>query len=115
MKEIQKEKFDKTVRSARVKFLLTYFGHSNNMTVGGEWNGKRIGDPRELTDEQLVLLWQLVNQAQIMLAKEQARRDLLPEEIKRMYEEDWKAMETQQTEEGTALEEPGKERKEGEG
>lgn len=109
MKEIQKEKFDKTVRAARVKFGLTYFGHSNNMTVGGEWNGRSISDPRELTDEQLVLLWQLVNQAQIMLAKEQARRDLLPEEIKRLYE-DGAAMAAKKAEEGAALEEPDKER-----
>lgn len=38
-----------------------------------------------MTDEQVTLLWQLVNSALGMLVKEQMRRDLLPEELAKMY------------------------------
>ena len=38
-----------------------------------------------MTDEQVVLLWQLLNSALGILAEEQMRRDLLPEEIAKMY------------------------------
>ena len=86
MKQIDKEKFKRTAEKARVQFGLTYWGKSNNMRVGCKWNDKAV-DLDGLTDEQVVLLWQLVNSALGMLAKEQVKRDLLPEEVARLYRE----------------------------
>lgn len=86
MKELDKDKFKKMVRKARVKFGLTYFGWSNKMTVWARWNDKDV-DLSNMTDEQVVLLWQLANSAVGVLAKEQMRRDLLPEELKKMYQQ----------------------------
>lgn len=86
MKQIDKEKFQQTVEKARVKLGLAYYGHSNNMTVGVNWNGKQVS-PNKLTDEQLTLLFQLANKMCSILGKEQVKRDLLPEEIKKLYAE----------------------------
>lgn len=83
-KELDREKFGKVLERARVRFGLTYWGKSNNMRVGCQWNDKSM-DLDRLTDEQVVLLWQLVNSAQEMLVKEQLKRDLLPEEVARVY------------------------------
>lgn len=86
MKELDKDKFQKMTRRARVKFGLTYFGWSNKMTVGARWDDKDVG-LNKMTDEQVVLLWQLVNSALGILAKEQIRRDLLPDELKELYQQ----------------------------
>lgn len=74
------------LEKARVQFGLTYWGKSNNMRVGCKWGDKSV-DLDKMTDEQVVLLWQLVNSALTMLAKEQMRRDLLPKELVKMYRE----------------------------
>lgn len=84
MKQIDKDKFQQIVAKARVKLGLVYYGKSNNMTVGVNWNGKQM-NPNDLTDEQLTLLFQLSNQMCSILGKEQAKRDLLPDEIKELY------------------------------
>lgn len=84
MKQIDKEKFQKMQEKARVQFGLTYWGKSNNMRVGCKWNDKDL-DLDKMTDEQVTLLWQLVNSALGMLVKEQLKRDLLPEELAKMY------------------------------
>ena len=86
MKHLDKEKFKKTVEKARVQVGLTYWGKSNNMRVGCKWNDKSV-DLDKMTDEQVTLLWQLVNSALGMLVKEQLKRDLLPEELAKMYRE----------------------------
>lgn len=86
MKQLDQEKFQKMLEKARVQFGLTYWGKSNNMRVGCKWGDKSV-DLDKMTDEQVVLLWQLVNSALTMLAKEQMRRDLLPEELAKMYRE----------------------------
>lgn len=86
MKQLDQEKFQKMLEKARVQFGLTYWGKSNNMRVGCKWGDKSV-DLDKMTDEQVVLLWQLVNAALTMLAKEQMRRDLLPEELAKMYRE----------------------------
>lgn len=86
MKQLDKKKFLKTTEKARVRFGLTYFGKSNTLTVGCHWNDKAMGLDK-MTDEQMVLLWQLVNSALGILAKEQIRRDLLPDELKQMYQQ----------------------------
>lgn len=86
MKQLDQEKFKKTVEKARVQFGPTYRGKSNNMRVGCKWNDKQV-DLGKMTDEQVTLLWQLVNASLGMLVKEQMRRDLLPEELAKMYRE----------------------------
>lgn len=86
MKQLDQEKFKKTVEKARVQFGLTYWGKSNNMRVGCKWNDKQVELDR-MTDEEVTLLLQLVNSALNMLAREQIRRDLLPKEIAKMYRE----------------------------
>lgn len=84
MKQLDQEKFKKTAEKARVQFGLTYWGKSNNMRIGCSWNDKKV-ELDKMTDEQVTLLWQLVNSALGMLVKEQMRRDLLPEELAKMY------------------------------
>ena len=84
MKQLDQEKFKKTVEKARVQFGVTYWGKSNNMRVGCKWNDKQA-DLDKMTDEQVTLLWQLVNASLGMLVKEQMKRDLLPEELAKMY------------------------------
>ena len=79
-------KFKKTVEKARVQFGLTYWGKSNNMRVGCKWNDKQV-DLDKMTDEQVTLLWQLVDASLMMLVKEQMKRDLLPEKLAKMYRE----------------------------
>lgn len=88
MKELDKDQFQNMTRKARVKFGLTYFGWSNKMTVGARWDDKDV-DLNKMTDEQVVLLWQLVNSALGILAKEQIRRDLLPDELKELYQQSY--------------------------
>lgn len=89
MKELDKEKFQRLMKKARVTFTLTYFGHSNNLNVSGRWNDRPI-TAGSLEDEELVMLSQLVNNVQGLLMKEQIKRDLVPEEIKALYETDKK-------------------------
>ena len=84
MKQLDKEKFQKMLERARVQFGLKYWGKSNNMRVGCTWNDRQV-DLGAMTDEQVVLLWQLLNSALGMLTEEQIRRGLLPEEIAKMY------------------------------
>lgn len=84
MKQIDKAKFQKTVEKARVKLGLAYCGKSNKMTFGVNWNDKQMTSD-QLTDEQLALLWQLSNQMCTLLAREQIKRDLLPDKIKKLY------------------------------
>lgn len=86
MKQLDKDKFQKMTWRARVKFGLTYFGWSNKMTVSARWDDKDV-NLNKMTDEQVVLLWQLVNSALGILAKEQIRRDLLPDELKELYQQ----------------------------
>lgn len=86
MKQLDQEKFKKMLEKARVQFGLTYFGKSNNMRVGCMWNDKQV-ELDKMTDEQVTLLWQLVNASLGMLVKEQMKRDLLPEDLAKMYRE----------------------------
>lgn len=86
MKQLDQQKFKETVEKARVQFGLTYWGKSNNMHVVCKWNEKKV-ELDKMTDEQVTLLWQLVNASLGMLVKEQMKRDLLPEELAKMYRE----------------------------
>lgn len=76
MKEINQETFKSMLRKIRLHFGLLFFGASNHMTLNVTVNDKKA-TPEKLTDEQLVLLWQLINQVMNVLARELIKRELL--------------------------------------
>ena len=86
MKQLDKEKFQKKLERVRLKFSMTYFGKSGNMSLGCRINDKPQTLER-MTDEDHLLLWQLLNSALGAQAKEMLKRDLLPDELAKMYRE----------------------------
>ena len=90
MKEINEKEFARLLKTAKVSFGLKFYGHSNRMTLQGKWDGKDI-EPVRLSDEQMVLLFQLVHRMKETLTSEMVRRDLVSDEVKRAYKEHRKA------------------------
>lgn len=84
MKEIDKEKWQRMIAKVRVRFSLEYYGKSNNANMTVDINGRKL-TPDRMSDEEVVLLWQLLNSAQNQLALEQVKRDLIPDELKQLY------------------------------
>ena len=84
MKQIDKEKWQRMVAKVRVRFGLKFYGKSNNMQMSVEINDREM-TPDRMTDEEVVLLWQLLNSAQNQLAMEQVKRDLIPDDLKQLY------------------------------
>lgn len=84
MKQIDKEKFKKMLSKVRVHFGMVYYGASNNLRMSAKFNGKELR-PEEMSDEQLVLLWQLCHGLEDILGREQARRELLPDDLAAMF------------------------------
>ena len=76
MKEINQEAFKSMMRKIRLHFGLMYYGASNHMTLNVTVSDKKA-TPATMTDEQLVLLWQLIQQVTNILAQELIKRDLL--------------------------------------
>ena len=86
MKQINQEKFKKMLSKVRVHFGMVYYGASNNMQMQARFNNKPL-TPQQMSDEQLVLLWQLCHGLEDILGREQARRGLLPDDLADMYNE----------------------------
>ena len=84
MKQIDQEKFKEMLRKARVHLSMVYFGASNNMQMQAKFNDKVL-NPQQMSDEQLVLLWQLCHGLEVILGREQASRGLLPDDLAAMY------------------------------
>ena len=84
MKEINQEKFKKMLSKVRVHFGMVYYGASNNMQMQAKFNDKVL-NPQQMSDEQLVLLWQLCHGLENILGREQARRGLLPDDLAAMF------------------------------
>ncbi len=84
MKEINQEKFKKMLSKVRVQLGMVYFGASNNLRMSAKFNGKELR-PEQMSDEQLVLLWQLCHGLEDILGREQARRGLLPDDLAAMF------------------------------
>lgn len=84
MKKIDGEKFQKKLERVRLQFSMTYFGKSNNMSLACRINDKPQTLER-MTDEDHLLLWQLLNSALGAQTKEMLKRDLLPDELAKMY------------------------------
>ena len=84
MKHIDQEKFKKMLRKVRVHFGMVYYGASNNMQLQARFNDKPL-TPQQMSDEQLVLLWQLCHGLEDILGREQARRGLLPDDLAAMF------------------------------
>jgi len=80
MKKIDKKKFNEALSKAHVTLGLTYTGEDNKMKVGCLWDNRPVGI-NELSDERLMILFQLVNNIAETLMIEQASRGLLPENI----------------------------------
>lgn len=84
MKEINKEKWKRMIKKVRVRMNMKYYGFSNNLNMSVEINDREL-TPARMSDEELVLLFQLLNSVQDKLAMEQIKRDLLPDNIKQLY------------------------------
>ena len=84
MKEIDKERWQRMIAKVRVRFSLKYYGKSNNANMTVEINDREL-TPDRMSDEEVVLLWQLLNSAQNQLVLEQVKRDLIPDELKQLY------------------------------
>lgn len=84
MKQIDKEKFQKKLERVRLQFSMTYFGKSNNWNLACRINDK-LQTMERMTDEDHLLLWQLLNSALGVQTKEMLKRDLLPDELAKMY------------------------------
>lgn len=84
MKQIEREKFQKKMERVRLQFSMTYFGKSNKMSLTCKINDKPQA-PERMTDEDHLLLWQLLNSVLGGQAKEMLKRDLLPDELAKMY------------------------------
>ena len=84
MKQVDKEKFKKMLEKVRFRFGLAYYGKSNQMRMTCVINDTAV-DPTRMTDEQHLLMWQLLNSALGAQAKEMLKRDLLPDELKAAY------------------------------
>lgn len=85
MKHINKEEFSRLAKTARVVFGFNYLGESNHMQMTAKINGMKV-NPNTMSDEQLVLLWQLVFSVEEDLTSEQIRRNLLPGRIRDLLE-----------------------------
>jgi hypothetical protein len=85
MKEINAESYTKMAKKIRLRFGMTYYGASNHLQMAVNINEKAVR-PDMMTDEQVVLLWNLVHEVENQLAFEQIKRDLLPDEIKHLYD-----------------------------
>lgn len=84
MKEINKQKFEERKKSSRYTCGFRYDGNTDKMEIVCTRNQvPRL--PDDLTDEDLIILSQLAGmmseEINIMLCK----RDLLPDELKRLY------------------------------
>lgn len=84
MKEIDKEKWQRMIAKVRVRMNMKYYGFSNNLGMSVEINDREL-TPDRMSDEELVLLFQLINSVQDKLVMEQIKRDLLPDNIKQLY------------------------------
>ena len=84
MKEIDKEKWKRMIKKVRVRMNMKYYGFSNNLNMQVEINDREL-TPDRMSDEEVVLLWQLLKSAQNQLALEQVKRDLIPDELKQLY------------------------------
>ena len=78
MRQIDEEKYKKLLDKARVKFGMTFYGHSDRLSCVVKWDEKTVS-PDRLTDEQLMLVAQLTGKAREPLIDELRRRKLIPE------------------------------------
>lgn len=77
MRQIDEEKYHKEFSRVRLKFRMSFFGHSEQMLCHIVWNEKEQ-DYKQLSDEQLMIVAQLLGKARDPLVMELRRRDLLP-------------------------------------
>lgn len=78
MRQIDGEKYRKALDKARVKFGMSFYGHSGSLRCVIKWDDKELGS-NELTDEQLTIVAQLIGKAREPLVDELRRRKLIPE------------------------------------
>ena len=86
MTELNAESYKKMAKKIRLRFGMTYYGASNHLNMAVNINENAVR-PDMMTDEQVVLLWNLVHEVENQLAFEQIKRDLLPDEIKHLYDD----------------------------
>ena len=83
MKEISKEKIEATIHKMRLRMVLSFFGHSNNLRIDA-FLRERPTRPRDMTDEELIVIHQILMAAGNGIIDEMEKRDLVPEEFKQM-------------------------------
>lgn len=83
MKEIIKERIDATLKKMRLRLVMSYFGHSNNLRISSFLQGK-VTNPSVMTDEELIIIHQLIMAAENGIIDEIKKRDILPDELKQM-------------------------------
>ena len=78
MRKVDKEKYVRALNKARVKFGMTFYGHSEMLRCVIKWDDENM--PMEkLTDEQLVIIAQLTAKAREPIVDELRRRELIPD------------------------------------
>ena len=78
MKQLNRKKWEKMLKDTKIKFAMEYDSKTNHIDMGVLFNGE-MGKPEELSDEQLVLFFLLLNTVCNMLVDEQVKRDLIPD------------------------------------
>lgn len=76
MRQINQEQYKKALDKARVKFGMSFYGHSGSLRCVIKWDDKELG-PKELTNEQLTIVAQLIGKAREPLVDELRRRGLI--------------------------------------
>ena len=84
MRQIDKEKFNKTVESIRLFFEMTYDGKTSNQHVVTVINDE-AKDLKSMTDEELVIAFQLLQNVCEQLLQEQINRDLVPKNLMNLW------------------------------
>lgn len=84
MKQINKEKFDKRIKNAIYMLTGRYDQKKNNNTLSVMRNG-RVMMPKDLTDEDIIILSQIADGLSNTFHMELCQRDLVPEEFKKAF------------------------------
>ena len=77
MRQIDDERYRKEFSKVRLRFAMSFFGHSEQMRCSITLDEK-VRNPDQLSDEQLVIVSRLLVKAHEPLVNEMRRRDLLP-------------------------------------
>lgn len=81
MKQIDKTKFAKRIKDAEYLIQMRYDNNANSSEIGCMRNGK-VMQPSNLTDEDIILLSQMIDSASETFHRMLCERDLVPDIVK---------------------------------